>query len=188
MKVLMSGLCLVVCLLGVWPAVAAPVISIQSQDTVVRLGDYFTIDVVITDVVDLYSIDLDVLFDTALMEYVSYTPGDFLASNGGSTFSPYAPSVNQACGTLEQYVETILGAPEGVDGGGILFSITFRAAEMGTGLIDIAGELSDSFALPIEYSREPGSVSVIPEPASMTMLGSLGAGLLFMHRRRRNKK
>lgn len=176
--------CAVMGLLGVLPATAAPVISVLPHETTVGLGDYFTVDIVITDVRELYAVDLDVLFNTDIMDYDSYSQGTFLSSEGDWTFV-IPPVILESSGLLQSYVESILSSPDGVSGGGLLFSVTFQATEIGTGLIDIGGELMDINCMPFEYATVAGIVTVVPEPASMVMLGSLGAGLLIMRRRRK---
>ena len=121
------------------------------------VNDEFSVDVTISDVVDLHGAATVVQFDPLILEAVSVVKGEFLGSGGQSTFS-WSDFDNME--GWVQYEEAILGA-YAVSGSGVLDRITFRALRLGqSDLAFSAVDLRDldNAVLPAESTE--GRVSV----------------------------
>ena len=128
-------------------------ISLQKKS---QSGDSFTIDVVITDVNNVYSASFDLVYDGALLDYLNYTEGNFL--NDGATTSFL---VSEQSGRLVVGA-TRLGQVPGVNavGNKILMSIAFKVKK--TGSTSVAFEnnnLLNSTGAPIQVEWFGGTAS-----------------------------
>ena len=52
----------------------------------VKVGDQFTVDVLVEDVVDLAGWQMDLLFNSDILEFEQVEEGSFLKQGGGQTF------------------------------------------------------------------------------------------------------
>lgn len=93
-------------------------------------GDSFTVDVVITDVNDVFTVSFDLVYDGTLLDYLNYTERDFL-NEGGTVLTSFLVS--------EQSDRIIVGASRlgqvgGVNASGdeVLMSIAFRVKKRGS--------------------------------------------------------
>jgi hypothetical protein len=93
-------------------------------------GDNFTVDVVITDVNDVFTVSFDLAYDGTLLDYLNLTEGNFL-DEGGTVPTSFLVS--------EQSGRIIVGASRlgqvgGVNANGdeILMSIAFRVKKSGS--------------------------------------------------------
>ena len=187
MKLRMLGMAVLLSLVMTLPGAAFVVtsVSIEPDSTIVGVGSLFSVDVMVSNVFDLYAVDLDFTYDTAIMDFVGFTTGPFLSSDGNSTFV-IPPVVNESAGTIDDYVETRMGPVPGISGSGILLTLDFIATGVGTGMIDVSALLAGDSQPPdpIFCMNEPGQVEVlIPEPASLLLVGS---GLALLMRRRKS--
>ena len=85
MSLKVGGLVFLVCALASLPS-EATLVTVIPSNTEVAVGDEFSIDIIVSDVADLYTVDLDILYDTAILDFVGFTQGDFLSSEGDPTF------------------------------------------------------------------------------------------------------
>lgn len=170
-------------------AFAIPVLSISPTSMDVLPGDAFSLNVEISDVIDLYAFQFDLTFDPALLAATAVAEGPFLL-NGGSTF--FIPGViDNLGGSIVSTADTLLGSVPGVTGSGTLATFSFDALVPGTSPIFLANVfLLDSSLNPIDFSVSDGSVNivdvnVVPEPATWLLLGSGIGGFAFVRRRLR---
>lgn len=150
---------------------AVPIVHIQPSTATVLPGDIFSLDVAISDVVDLFAFQFDLGFDPTILVANSISEGPFL-STGGPTF--FIPGIidNQA-GSITFNAGTLLGPIPGVTGSGTLATVSFNALALGESPITLANLiLLDSSLSTIPFSTEGGLVSVVPEPATLLLLGS----------------
>ena len=95
----------------------------------IYVGDMFTLDLSVGDVTDLAGWQFNVVFDPAVLEAIEVGEGDFLKSDGGTTFFRK--------GTIDSQSGKITGlssakiSGDGVNGSGTLLLITFSAKASG---------------------------------------------------------
>ncbi|MCD6168633.1 MAG: PQQ-binding-like beta-propeller repeat protein [Caldisericia bacterium] len=100
----------------------------------VNAGDSFKVDVKITGVNDLVSLNMDILFDPNLVQVDEIRDGGFMGSDGIS------PIIAYKIHNQEGYVslQAVRPALTGVSGDGVVFTIIFRATNPGNGTLQIA--------------------------------------------------
>ena len=95
-----------------------------SQDTI-HVGDTFTLDIRAEDVYDLAGWQFDIAFDPAVLEAIEVNEGDFLKTDGGTTFFQ-GGTIDNATGKIGKLSSARLNE-DGVSGTGTLLSVTFTA-------------------------------------------------------------
>ncbi len=162
-------------------AVAAPVLSFQPSGQSVPLQLTFSLDVLVTNVTDLFAFQFDVGFDPSLLRAGTITEGSFLSQGGATAF--IAGAIDNASGTISATADTLAGAVPGVSGSGVLATIGFTSIGVGTSPLILSGAtLLDSSLLDISFTTQPGAVTVgtqiaIPEARSVSLL-AVGLGAL----------
>ena len=94
-----------------------------------NVGDTFTLDLIVEDVVNLAGWQIDVAFNPRVLEAVSVTEGDFLSKDGANTLFLQG-TINNAAGTITGIHHVLLG-DGGVSGAGKLLSITLEGKATG---------------------------------------------------------
>ena len=94
-----------------------------------NVGDTFTLDLIVEDVVDLAGWQIDIAFNPQVLEAVSVTEGDFLSKDGRNTLFLQG-TIDNVSGTITDVNQVFLG-DGGVSGNGKLLSITFEAEATG---------------------------------------------------------
>ena len=97
--------------------------------TPVHAGDTFTLDIRAENVTDLAGWQFDIAFDPAVLEAISVTEGDFLKTDGGSTFF-HGGSIDNAAGKIGGLTAAQLSG-DGATGTGTLLQVTFKAKAAG---------------------------------------------------------
>ena len=106
-----------------WAKLSFPVIS------PVYVGVLFTLDLMVENVTDLAGWQADIAFNPAILQVVEVKEGDFLSTDGGSTFFQEG-SINNTTGEIIGLTGARIG-DDGVSGSGVLLSITFEAQATG---------------------------------------------------------
>ena len=122
----------------------------------VNVGDTFTIDLIIEDVVNLAGGQLDIEFNSAVLSAISVNEGDLLSKEGGQTFFS-GGSIDNANGKITAVSAVFLGTHD-ISGTGILLSVTFESKGPGEGRIKLHNvKLSsvDRGDLPYEIAAYP---------------------------------
>ncbi len=106
-----------------------PGVGYTFSQTPIHVGDTFTLDISAEDVIDLAGWQFDIVFDPAALEAISVTEGDFLKTDGGSTFF-HGGSVDNAAGKIGGLTAAQLSGG-GATGTGTLLQVTFKAKVAG---------------------------------------------------------
>ncbi|MBN1919602.1 MAG: fibronectin type III domain-containing protein [Anaerolineae bacterium] len=94
-------------------------------------GQTFTVQLSISDAVNLGAFETAFNYDPAVLEFVSATVGGFLGSTGRTvTFLP--PQVDPVAGRVDLGAYTLAPPDAGADGNGVLVNVTLRALEPGS--------------------------------------------------------
>jgi general secretion pathway protein D len=167
---MLARLCVSVAAVAAFAA-ADTALIIEPGTVSVSVGDTFTLDVLINDVVDLFAYEFRVAFDPAILAVDGTTgEGSFLSSGGSASTSVPGEIVNSA-GFVFFPQNRLLGPGPGVSGSGLLASILFRAIGPGESIVFPTNplELLDSRSNSINWHRRVGVVTVqspvtVPEP------------------------
>jgi len=120
------------------------------------VGQNFTINICISDVVDLYGWEFRLGWNSTILEAVGVFEGQFLKT-GGDTFFTY--KVNNTLGYM--IVDcTLLGDVPGVSGDGVLATVKFYVESVGECLLDLYDTiLINSAEQAIEHAEADGYYS-----------------------------
>ena len=129
------------------------VIFIYPETSEGNVGENFTIEVKVSDVIDLYGYEFHLRWNSTLLDCVEVSEGPFLKS-GGSTFFTYKINSTEGCMVVDC---TLLGDIQGVSGNGTLTTIKFYIKTTGECLLDLYDTiLLDSAEQAIEHSTTDG--------------------------------
>jgi general secretion pathway protein D len=165
------------------PAAAGPILSIQPASSGISVGQTFSVNVFLTDAVDLYAYQFDVGFDPSVLSANGISEGPLLATAGTTFFIP--GSIDNVTGTISNTANALFGVVPGANGSGVLATVSLKAIGAGTSNVTLFGvTLLDSSFSGITVSTLGGSATasgvVAPEPGSFLLLAG---GLLGFWRR-----
>jgi len=114
-----------------------PTLYIDPQTTIGRVSETFSISVSVAEVTDLYGWEFKLYYRNDILNATEVMEGPFLKT-GGPTYFTGAPSetggiwnnYNATHGRIHAWC-TLLGEIPGVDGAGVLATITFKAMKSG---------------------------------------------------------
>ena len=109
--------------------VLTPGVGYAFSKTPIHTGDTFTLDIGAEDVFDMAGWQFDIVFDSAALEALDVSEGDFLKTDGGSTFFQNG-SIDNAAGKITGLSAARLST-QGVSGTGMLLQVTFKAKSAG---------------------------------------------------------
>ena len=109
--------------------VATPGVGYTFSKTPIHAGDNFTLDIRAENVFDLAGWQFDIAFDPAALEAIGVSEGNFLKTDGGSTFFQ-SGSINNVAGKITGLSAARLST-QGVSGTGTLLQVTFKAKSTG---------------------------------------------------------
>jgi len=97
--------------------------------TPIHIGDTFTLDISAENVADLAGWQFDIAFDPAALEAVNVSEGNFLKTDGGTTFFQ-GGTIDNATGKITGLSAARLSA-QGVSGTGTVLQVRFKAKAAG---------------------------------------------------------
>jgi len=174
--------------------VAAPswcgTIQFSTSSVQVQPGTSFTLDVVASDVFDLYAYAFDLTWNPAVLRATGVTGGAFLPTAGSTFFD--GGTVDNQSGIIGGTYDTLIGNTPGASGSGVLVTIAFEALSLGStdlgfsNVITLDSGLNDS-GLTVEGGNVTvtESAAAAPEPGTWMMMGLGLLGVWFGGRRRR---
>ena len=109
--------------------VATPGVVYAFSKTPIHIDDTFTLNIRAEDFTDLAGWQFDIVFDPAALEAIDVSEGDFLKTDGGSTFFQ-SGSIDNAAGKITGLSAARLST-QGVSGTGTLLQVRFRAKSRG---------------------------------------------------------
>ena len=109
--------------------VANPGVGYTFSKTPIHLGDTFTLNVRAENISDLAGWQFDIAFDPAALEAINVSEGDFLKTDGGTTFFQ-SGSIDNAAGKIIGLSAARLST-QGVNGTGVLLQVRFKAKSAG---------------------------------------------------------
>ena len=141
-------------------------VSFSIVETTVRAGSKFTLHLNISNATDIAAWLSDVMFDPAALEAVEVREGDFLKDGPGSTF--FLSGIKDNTTGKITGVGVVHLNRTGVDGTGILMSVTFAAKKSGNTHVTLSNPRAGSSTLKITsfdtlrftITVEPGNFSV----------------------------
>ena len=159
---------------------ATTTVSVVPQLISTNLGETFSIDVTVTDVIDLYAWEIELNWSASLLGTIAVTEGAFL-NTGGSTFFIYR--LDEALGHI--LIDcTLMGQIPGISGGGVLATVTFLVSDAGETPLNLHDEVlldhneaqitcqvSDGYCY-LDFLHDVAVFGVEPSPM-ITSIGSL---------------
>ena len=109
--------------------VATPGVGYVFSKTPIYIDDTFTLDISAETVFDMAGWQFDIAFDPAVLEVINVSEGDFLKTDGGTTFFQ-GGSIDNANGKITGLSAIRLSDP-GVSGTGLLLQVRFKAKSAG---------------------------------------------------------
>ena len=104
-------------------------VSYALSPTPIHTGDTFTLDILAENVFDMAGWQFDIAFDRNALEAIDVSEGDFLKTDGGSTFFQ-GGSIDNAAGKITGLSAARLST-QGVSGTGMLLQVRFKAKSAG---------------------------------------------------------
>ena len=146
--------------------VSNPRLRYTFSETVIHVGDTFTLDISSEDVYDLAGWQFEIAFDPNVLQAIQVNEGDFLKTEGETTFFRKGV-INNREGKITRLSSARLSG-EGVNGAGTLLSVTFKAIAGGETLLKL-----DKFQL---GSGTGGIIPARPHEVAITIEGQLATG------------
>ena len=113
--------------------VATPGVGYAFSETPIHAGDNFALDIRAENVFDLAGWQFDIVFGPAILEAVDVSEGDFLKTDGGTTFFQ-SGRIDNAAGKITGLIAGRI-SEGGVSGSGSVIQVRFKAKSEGeTGL------------------------------------------------------
>jgi general secretion pathway protein D len=122
----------------------ATTLSVQPTNSFgINLGDTFSINITVSDVIDLDGWQFNLYYESAVLNATGYSEGPFLKTGGSSTFFSAFSFTDHYNDTFGLVTLNCLrfSIPTGVDGSGTLATITFKGVGSGPSVLHFGGGL-----------------------------------------------
>lgn len=142
--------------------VLASSLSISPSAKTVNKGERFFLDINAENISELYGFQLDINYNQNFLKYLSISEGDFLKSDGATTFS-VTPD-NSTAGKIRNYAVTRIMKKNGVNGTGVLATVEFEAMNFGSSVVYLSNDkLYNSDTNEISHSTRNSTLNVIEQ-------------------------
>lgn len=120
------------------PAVAATgsTLSVSPLNSAAETGETFRVGILMTNVTDLYSYDVTLLYDTAILDAFNLTLSGTWFNTTGTPYDVIREEVDDVAGSVRVEVR-IQGSRPGLNGTGTLVFIDFLVSTTGTSVLNI---------------------------------------------------
>ncbi|HQX11516.1 MAG TPA: right-handed parallel beta-helix repeat-containing protein, partial [Thermoflexales bacterium] len=163
--------------LGPKRASAVATVRVEPPAAQIEVGDIVTVSIVISQVANLYGVDLRLAFDPAVLMVsdadvgtsgVQIIPGPLLTSQGPGTWQVFINEAINATGNIT-YVSFMLNPAVPITGTGVLAQVRFQAKIPGVSPLDFTNtKLADIDGYPLGYAADPASITVLT-PATLVV-------------------
>ena len=155
-------------------------------DRVVTVGAIFDVEIHISNVIGLYSYQILVDHNPAVLDATGVTEGPFLTAVADATLGTVFDPVDSS--NPVDVISTLLAVPTGASGSGLLFTIQYSAVAAGISSLQfVFTDLVDDQLQPITVGLGGARIVVQAAPLPSTLL-IFGAGLSAIAGvRRRNR-
>ena len=124
------------------------VVKVQPSETDVRVGETFSVSVVVESVENLYALDVTLRWNASVLRFLSVDlhlgmeshPGGVLHEDLGAEI--YVAE-NNATEAEYRLVATSVSPASSFNGSGTVFSVSFKAVSVGRSLLELETELAD---------------------------------------------
>lgn len=145
--------------------------------TIPQPGLSFTVEITVQNVNDLYGWELKIYYPNNILNATEASEGPMLKKDGALTFFRkhiFTDNYNETHGLVNLFCLIAEAEAPGVNGNGILATVTFNTTSAGTAKINLFDvKLSDSNVNPITCITSDGTVTVVPEFPTACMLTAL---------------
>lgn len=167
-------------------------ISMTPSSLTVNQGQSFSLDINISGVSDLYGFQVDLQFSPSLFAVNSVSQGTLLPS-AGTTLYFFGGDIDNTAGTVSSIADSLTGPIAGVNGDGLLATISFTALASGNSnsIIQTANaifldSLGNDIVIDIFNNADVTVMPAVvtPIPAAVWLFGSALVSLVGVGRRK----
>jgi len=168
-------------------------IGFEPVSQIVPVGEPVSVDLVISGLGDysepsLGSFDLNITYDTAILDFTGYTLGSYLGDISlweavDDSWGETTPgTINLAEVSLLSVSELDALQPSSFP----LATLTFDTLTIGTSSLDISiTALGDAYGNPLSADVQSGTIAPVPEPATFILIGFGLGGIGILRRKRK---
>ena len=133
-----------------------PGVGYTISETTIHVGDTFILDIRAENVFDLAGWQFDITFNPGVLEALEVNEGDFLKTDGGSTYFQ-GGNIDNRIGRITK-INSALLSDRGISGTGTILQVTFKAKSEGEASLALENFLFGSFngeniaAGPLEFT------------------------------------
>jgi hypothetical protein len=149
---------------------AVATLRIDPAVSMTSVRSTFSVNLTIADVTDLAGWEFKLYYLSTILNGTEIMEGPFLKQSGSTFFEiiNFTDDYNSTHG-LAWVTSALLGTARGVDGTGVLATVTFKSKELGNSALTLADtSLTDS--QPIPHTATGGTVYVLPHDVAVTDL------------------